>query len=182
MCVCVCVCAQLLSRVRLFGTPWTVAHQAPLSVGFSRQAYWSGLPFPPPGDLLDPGIKPVSPESTCIGRRILYHCATWEAGVCVSVCVCVCVCVCVRAYLFCYSLPLRYLRNLGSVCACVCVCVCISFLLFSSITVSQDIGCSSLYCTAGACFLIHSINIHSGSHLLIPNSPYPSLRHTPRPW
>ena len=41
-------------------TPWTVAHQAPLSMGFSRQKYWSGLPFPPPGDLLDPGIEPVS--------------------------------------------------------------------------------------------------------------------------
>ena len=38
-------------------TPWTVPHQAPLSVGFSRQKYWSGLPFPPPGDLPDPGIK-----------------------------------------------------------------------------------------------------------------------------
>ena len=43
------------SRVRLFATPWTVAHQAPQSRGFSRQEYWSGLPFPPPGDLPDPG-------------------------------------------------------------------------------------------------------------------------------
>ena len=42
-------------------TPWTVAHQAPLSMGFSRQEYWSGLPCPPPGDLPDPGIKPRSP-------------------------------------------------------------------------------------------------------------------------
>jgi len=50
-----------LSRVRLFATPWTVAHQAPLSMGFSRQEYWSGLPFPSPGDLLDPGIEPTSP-------------------------------------------------------------------------------------------------------------------------
>ena len=50
-----------LSRVRLFATPWTVAHQAPLSMGFSRQEYWSGLPFPSPGDLPDPGIKPRSP-------------------------------------------------------------------------------------------------------------------------
>ena len=41
-------------------TPWTVAHQPPLSMGFSRQAYWSGLPFPPPGDLPSPGIKPGS--------------------------------------------------------------------------------------------------------------------------
>ena len=50
-----------LSRVRLFATPWTVAYQAPPSVGFSRQECWSGLPFPSPGDLPDPGIKPWSP-------------------------------------------------------------------------------------------------------------------------
>ena len=54
MCVCV------LSRVQLFVTPWTVAHQAPLSMGFSRQEYWSGLPFPSPDDLPDPGIEPMS--------------------------------------------------------------------------------------------------------------------------
>ena len=55
----------MLSCVRLFETPWTVAHQAPLSMKFSRQEYWSGLPFPSPGDLPDLGIKPtslVSPE------------------------------------------------------------------------------------------------------------------------
>ena len=50
-----------LSRVRLFATPSTVAHQAPLSMGFSRQEYWSGLLFPSPGDLPDPGIEPGSP-------------------------------------------------------------------------------------------------------------------------
>ena len=50
-----------LSRVRLFATPWTVAYQASLSVGFSRQEYWSGLLFPSPGDLPDPGIEPRSP-------------------------------------------------------------------------------------------------------------------------
>ena len=49
-------------RVRLLATPWTVAHQTPLSMGFPRQEYWSGLPFPSPGDLPDPGIKPRSPE------------------------------------------------------------------------------------------------------------------------
>ena len=47
--------------VRLFVTPWTVARQAPVSMGFSRQGYWSGLPFSPPGDLPDPGIEPASP-------------------------------------------------------------------------------------------------------------------------
>ena len=50
-----------LSRVRLFATPWTVGHQAPPSMGFSRQEYWSGMPFPSPGDLPDSGIKPRSP-------------------------------------------------------------------------------------------------------------------------
>ena len=52
---------QPLSRVRLFATPWTVAYQAPPSRGFSRQEYWSGLPFPSPEDLPDPGIEPRSP-------------------------------------------------------------------------------------------------------------------------
>ena len=53
----------MLSHVQLFVTLWTVAHQAPLSVGFSRQEYWSGLPFPPPEGLPDPGIEPVSPAA-----------------------------------------------------------------------------------------------------------------------
>ena len=47
-----------------FANPWTVAHQAPLSMGFPRQTYWSGLPFPSPGDLPNPGIEPTSPELT----------------------------------------------------------------------------------------------------------------------
>ena len=50
-----------LSRVRLFATPWTVAYQAPPSMKCSRQEYWSGLPFPSPGDLPNPGIEPGSP-------------------------------------------------------------------------------------------------------------------------
>ena len=54
-------CAQSLSHVQLFVTPWTVAHQAPLPMGFSRQEYWSGLPCPPPGDLPNPGIELRSP-------------------------------------------------------------------------------------------------------------------------
>ena len=52
---------QLLPCVQLFATPWTVARQVPLSMGFPRQEYWSGLPFPSPGDLPDPGIEPASP-------------------------------------------------------------------------------------------------------------------------
>ena len=50
-----------LSHVQLFATLWTVAHQAPLSMGFHRQEYWSELPFPSPGDLRDPAIEPASP-------------------------------------------------------------------------------------------------------------------------
>ena len=52
---------KLLSRVRLFATPWTVTYQAPPTMGFSRQEYWSGLPFPSPGDFPNPGIEPGSP-------------------------------------------------------------------------------------------------------------------------
>ena len=55
------VCAQSLSCVRLFATPWTVAHQAPLSMEFSTQEYWSGLSLPSPGAIPNPGIEPWSP-------------------------------------------------------------------------------------------------------------------------
>ena len=54
---------KLLSHVQLFATPWTIACQAALSMGFSRQEYWSVLPFPPAGDLPNRGIKPMSPMS-----------------------------------------------------------------------------------------------------------------------
>ena len=56
-----CVCVKSLSRIRLFATPWTVALWAHLSMGFSRQEYWSGWPFPSPGELPNPGIQPGSP-------------------------------------------------------------------------------------------------------------------------
>ena len=57
VCVCVCVC-QSLSSVELFATPWTVAHPSPLSMAFSRQEYWTGQPFPSPGNLPDLGLYP----------------------------------------------------------------------------------------------------------------------------
>ena len=77
-CLCACSVASMSDSV----TPWTVARQAPLTMGFSRQEFWGGLPFPPPGDLPDPGIEPASPmfpalqagssplsqrESPCVG-------------------------------------------------------------------------------------------------------------------
>ena len=58
---CAVLCPYSQKSVQVFATPWTVAHQAPLSMRFSRQAYWSGLPCPPPGDLPNPGIKLGSP-------------------------------------------------------------------------------------------------------------------------
>ena len=65
--------AQSLSRVRLFVTPWTVAHQAPLSMGFSRQEYWGGLPLPPPGDLPDPGIESAPLASPALAEGFFTH-------------------------------------------------------------------------------------------------------------
>ena len=79
--LCMWYVLSCFSRVQIFATLWTIARQAPLSVGFSRQEYWSGLPFPSPGDLPDPrnlpnsGIKPMSPA---LAGQILYHWAAWE--------------------------------------------------------------------------------------------------------
>ena len=74
-------CKRTFSRVQLFVTPWTVAHQGPLFMGFSRQEYWSGLSFPPPGDLLDPSIKPRSLCVSYTGSRFFTTGATWEAPI-----------------------------------------------------------------------------------------------------
>ena len=73
------VCVQLLSCVRLFAAPWTVDFQAPLSTEFSRQDYWSGLPFPTPEDLPDLGIEPLSLESPELVGGFFTTSATWEA-------------------------------------------------------------------------------------------------------
>ena len=69
----------VLSCVQIIATPGTGAHQAPLSMGFSRQESWSGLPFPSPGDLPTPGIEAHVSCISCTGWQVLYHCATWEA-------------------------------------------------------------------------------------------------------
>ena len=79
-CVCVCV-LNCFSRVRLCATLWTAAHQAPLPMGFSRQEHWSGWPCPPPGDLPDPGIEPVSLKSPALAGGFFTTSATWEAPV-----------------------------------------------------------------------------------------------------
>ena len=74
------MCAVLshFSRVQLFATPRTVARQAPLSMGFSRQEYWHGLPCPPPGDLPDLGIEPGSLMSPALSGKFFTTSATWE--------------------------------------------------------------------------------------------------------
>ena len=67
--LCVCVCAQSLSHVQLFAAPWTVTHQASLSMEFFRHKYRSGLPFPPPRDLSDPRIEIASLSSLALADR-----------------------------------------------------------------------------------------------------------------
>ena len=62
-------CAKSLQSFQLFATPWTIALQAPLSMGFSRQEYWSGLPSPPPGDLPHPEMEPASLMSPALAVR-----------------------------------------------------------------------------------------------------------------
>ena len=68
------------NQVQLFVTPWTIAHQALLSMEFSRQEYWSGLPCPPPGDLPDPGMEPKSLLSPALASVFFTTNATWEAS------------------------------------------------------------------------------------------------------
>ena len=71
--VCVCVCVRAHAQLCLFEIPWTVAHQASLSIGFPRQEFWSWSPFPTPGDIPEPGIELESLASTSIGGLILYQ-------------------------------------------------------------------------------------------------------------
>ena len=118
----------MLSRcncVRPFVTPRAVACEAPLAMEFSRQEYWSGLPFSPPGDLPDPGIEPKALVSPALqADSLLFE----PSGSCVYVgmCVCVsCVCVCVSPALQADSL---LFEPSGS---CVCVCVCVSHSVMS---------------------------------------------------
>ena len=76
---CAPVLFQSFRRVWLFATPWTVALQAPLSMGVSRHEYWSGLPCPPPGDLPNPGIEPASLMSPALAGGFFTISTTWGA-------------------------------------------------------------------------------------------------------
>ena len=67
------------SHIQLFATPWTIACQSPLSMGFSRHKYWSVLPFPPLGDPPDPGMEPMSPVSPALAGGCFTSSTTWEA-------------------------------------------------------------------------------------------------------
>ena len=79
MCVYICVCVlSCFSHVQLFVTSWAVAHQPPLSMGFSRQEYWSGLSYFPPGDLPDPETDPMSLKSPALAGGFFTTSATWE--------------------------------------------------------------------------------------------------------
>ena len=72
-------CAQIFSHVQVFATPCTVAPQAPLSIGFSRQEYWSGVPIPPLGNLPNPGTEPSSFMFPALAGGFFTTGATWEA-------------------------------------------------------------------------------------------------------
>ena len=80
VCVCVCVCSVASFVSDSLVTPWTVAHQAPPSTGFSRQVYWSRLPCPPPGDLPDPGTESASLKCPALAGRFFTTGTTWEAS------------------------------------------------------------------------------------------------------
>ena len=79
-----CLVLSCFSHDQLCVILWTVACQAPLYMGFSRQKYWSGLPCPPPGDVPDPGIKPESPTSPALAGRFSITSTTWETLPCLS--------------------------------------------------------------------------------------------------
>ena len=81
-------CAKSLQSGRFFATLWTVAHQAPLSMGLSNQEYWRGLPCPPPGDLPDSGIEPASLMSLTLAGGFFTISTTWEVDECITYSLC----------------------------------------------------------------------------------------------
>ena len=107
VCVCMCVCKSL-SHVALFVTLWTVACQSPLSMGFSRQEYWSGLPFPSSGDLPNPGTEPWS--HTLQADSFLSE--PLVKPICMYVCMYVCtyICICTNNFFRLFSIMHYYKR------------------------------------------------------------------------
>ena len=119
VCVWVCGCVYIYVYIlfshkgmaKSFVTPWTVAYQAPLSMQFSRQEYWSGLPFPSAGNLPDPAIKPVSPTLQADSLPLSHQ------GACVCVCVCnmlyihTYMCIIHTCYFLPYFIPLSSKRH-----------------------------------------------------------------------
>ena len=110
-----CMCLSYFHHVQLFAIPWTIAHQVPLSMELSRQEYWSGLPFPSPGGLPDPGRWTWV---SCIEGGFFTGWATREAYIYIfqSICVCVCVCVCIYIYIYallCHSVVSNSLQPHG---------------------------------------------------------------------
>ena len=86
LCTHACV-LSCFSHIQLFKILWSVARQAPLSMGFSRQEYWSGLPCPPPGDLPDPGMEPTSPAAPALAGGFFTTSATWKAHIYTLLCI-----------------------------------------------------------------------------------------------
>ena len=112
MCVCACVLSPF-RHVRLFVTLWTITHHAPLSIGFSRQEHWRGLPWHPPGNLPNPEIKSVSLTSPALAGKFFTTSATWKA---VCVYTCLYLCMHVRVHTCMYMSPLAlgpFNRGLG---------------------------------------------------------------------
>ena len=129
----VCICGDggdLIAKLcPTLGTPWAIAYQSPLSLGFPRQEHWNGLPFPSSEDLPNPGIKTGSPAlqvdiHMCVCVVCIYVC------VCIYICVysmyiCVCVCMCVVC--ICMYICMCVCMY---VCVCVCICVCVYIYAF----------------------------------------------------
>ena len=127
-----------VSRVLLFATSWIIACQAPLSIEFSRQVYWRGLPFPSPGDLSEPGTEP---RSLLQGRQIFHHLSYQES---LSECL----------------LYANYCQALYTLYVCVCVCGLSCVQLFAT---PWDIDCQAPLCPQN----FAGKNIGVGSHFLL---------------
>ena len=142
-CHSVCVCAQLFSHVQLFAAPWTVACQGPLSMEFSRQEYWSGLPFPPPRNLPEPGMKLSSLASPALTGKFF---TTGPPGK-----------------------PCANVIETNSFSFFFFTHIYISKIILFHYGLSQDIQYSSLCYTLGPCCL-SVLNCNTFLHLRTPNS------------